>query len=274
MEYGTLTSLKKVISASMNISIQASGKPCSRAQSIACDFLLKNTLVAVSIWSLINPRNLDDFGIGNNQIVHDFPSAFVLVRTLFEGYINMYYLLVNPRSDEERDFRLFIWERHALLERQKMGKFLGSTHDKLADEKNKIQQLTKKITSSNYFKKLSKPNEKWIRKEKEWTETSVFERADIAEIDRSQYKFIYKFLSNYVHSEAYALMQISSIRSPNTASSFMKIPLQYTEMFLSLTLSVTKSIVPVAQGCIGSDKILCKIIDYSEDLKKCDFKDF
>ena len=104
----------------------------------------------------MNPKKMEDFPIVKNPPeVFDSPSVWVLVRTLFEGYMNMNYLLIDPRSNEEREFRLDRWDRHGLLERQKMACSIGSHDTKLKTDEEQIDKLTKSIRDSKYFKILS-----------------------------------------------------------------------------------------------------------------------
>jgi hypothetical protein len=69
-------------------------------------------------------------------------------------------------------------------------------------------------------------------------------------------------------------MQIHFIDSPILAEKFTrKIPLEYTEMFLCLTLNIFGQIFPKGKAIIMKDKVLMEIIDIWEELKTKDFKE-
>lgn len=274
MEFATLQSLHKTILSALKISADTAGLPCSRAQELGSDFLTKNTMLSLTIWHIINPQNIQGFPITSDSFkVYDFPSAHVLIRTLFEGYINMNYVLIDPKSDEEREFRLNLWDRHALLERQKMASSIGSQHKKVKRGERRIDVYAESIKNSQYFRTLPGDEQQSFLNMHKWTKLNTIQRADKANIHRSQSEFIYKFLSNYAHSEAFALMQIHSVFSVQMAQKLMRFPIRFTEMFLNLTLKLFAKLHPVATSIIESDQDLLEIIDLWEDLKRKDLKE-
>lgn len=274
MEFATLSSLRKVISASGQVSCRTTGLPCSRAQELASDFLLKNVMVSLTIWNIVNPDDVEEFPeISPSFKMWDSPSAYVLIRTLFEGYINMHHVLLDPESEKERRLRMDLWDRHALLERQKMGCSIGSRHDKLERERSQIKTYTKSIRESTFVQNLPEQERESLINMHKWTKLTTLDRADRAGIHRSQSEFIFKFLSNYAHCEAYSLMQIHSIQTDEQARQLMDVPIRFTEMLLSLTLRAFAAIQPLAKPIIQKDKVLEKTIDFWEELKAKDLKE-
>jgi hypothetical protein len=272
VEIACKKSLQKVISSAINISFLTTGIEVNRGQKIAYDFLTKNTMVAITIWNIIDENNV--FKINNKKKnFPDFSSALVMVRSLFEGYINMYYLLIAPETEEEKEFRLNMWDRHGLLERQRMANYIGSDDKKLEYENEKIDEYNKKIFESSYFKEMSKPDKQGYKNTNNWTRKSALDRADIANIDRSQSEFIYKFLSNYSHSESYALMQINSVVNHKTAEDLVdNLPIRFTEMFLSLTINIYSKMFSKISDYINEEKHLMNIIKQWNELKSKDLK--
>lgn len=183
-KYANPKSLRKVIESALEISIKTTGKPVNRMQKTASDFLTKNTLVSLTIWNIGNPKPMNEFpNVGQSFSVLDFPSAFVLVRTLFESYINMNYVFNDPKSDDEREFRLNLWDRHALIERQKMASFVGSKISKLGNELQQIDEYEKLIKRSRCFLALSERDQNYFLHKKKWTRLKTIERADRAGIN-------------------------------------------------------------------------------------------
>lgn len=273
MDFATLQSLHKVISSCLKISFRTTGLLCSRAQALAADFFTKNTMVSLTIRNVINPGSIKEFPmVESSSKIYDFPSACVLIRTLFEGYINMNYLLIDSVSDEERKLRLDLWDRHGLLEGQRMASPFGFQHKKLETEEKQIDAFTKSIENSYCFKTLSKSKRQSFLNMHKWTTLNTMERADKANIHRSQSELIFKFLSNYAHSESYALMQIRAVDSVKTAQKMMRVPLVFTEMFLSLTLKLFTKLQPIAKSMIEGDRQLFGIMDFWEDFKTKDFR--
>lgn len=253
--------------SSSHISVKTSGISCNRGQALASDFLTKNTLCSTSISRILNLNCTNDL-----PKIYDFTSVYVLLRSLFEGYINMYYVLIDPKTDSEKEFKLDLCDRNALYERQKMGEFIGFKHLRLLEEKESIEKYTESIKKSNYFKSL-KDNEKqsYIETEK-WTKSKWKERADKSNIHESHFEFFYKLLSNYAHSEPFALMQIHDVKSPKITKELTYLQMELTEMYLSLTLKLFSKLLPEAKVIIERDGVLLKIINFWEDFKKKDLK--
>ncbi len=274
MPFRSKQALHKVILSASKISYDTSGLRCTRAEKQASDFLTKNVMASLTLWNITNPKKTEDFPIVKDLCgLFDSPSAWVLVRTLFEGYINMNYLLIDPQSNEEREFRLDLWDRHGLLEWQRMARSIGSHDKKLEPDKKQIDELTESIRDSKYFKILSPPKQQTILCGPGWTDVKTLLRADKANIHRSQSGFLFKFCSNYAHSESFALMQIHAVRSPKEAQKRMSLPMSFVEMFMSLTLKLFGELQPVAQPVITSDQDLMRIIDFWHDLKTKELKE-
>jgi hypothetical protein len=202
-------SFETVLNHSILVSKETRRIPCTRAEQEASVFLHKNVMSAYTLFHILNPTPNSSFSaVSNGAVVFDFPTAYVIARSMFKAYVNMHYLLIDPISEKEREFRLDRWNKHAFTERQKKGTVLESTNPRLAEEPEQINQLDHRILNSPYFTKLAPNEQQSVRYSPKWTSIDVLERADKACIDRSQSEFLYKFLSNYSHSESYSLMQL------------------------------------------------------------------
>jgi len=246
---------------------------CSRAEQEASVFLQKNTLSSYTLYNIFNPPpNLIFPAMTEGSVFHDFASAHVIVRAMFEAYVNMYYLIIDPSSNEEKEFRLDIWERHALTERQKMGFSIGSTNQILIEEKQQIEERANSILTSDYYKRLPKSEQQSIKDSPKWTKINVLERADKANIHRSQSEFLYKFMSNYSHSESFSIMQLHDIEKPEDALNLCKTPIRYGEMFLALTLNIFSTLNSKFKESVFKNKDVEKLINFWEETKQRDIK--
>lgn len=267
-------SLKKIISSAIKISCKTYGVPCTRAQELAADFLTKNTMASLTIWNIINPKDISDFKVNNSSFkMYDLPSLYVLIRTLFEGYLNMNYILIDPESEEERELRLNLWDRHALYERKKMANFIGTQNEKLKLELDKIEEYTNRIKNSPYVNKKLKNEKQSLIERHNWCKLKKVQLAEKANIHKSQAEFMYKFLSNYVHSDSYSLMQINSYDSVDVIKSFFQLPINFTEMFMSLTIDAFSKMMPIAKEIVNKDEELVQVIALWKDLKSKDLKE-
>jgi len=266
-------SFEKVLNHSIFVSKETRRIPCTRAEQEASVFLHKNIMSAYTLFHILYPSpNASLPALSRGAVVFDFPTAYVIARAMFEAYVNMHFLLIDPVSDEEREFRLDRWDKHALTERQKMGSAMGSTNPRLAEEAEQIRELDSRITGSQYFAKLPANEQQSIRNSPRWTSTDVMERADKASIHRSQSEFLYKFLSNYSHSESYALMQLHGVDTMEEARGLCELAARFGEMFLSLTLDGFARLNAKVRELVSQNPEVVEVIKFWEENKRQDMK--
>lgn len=264
-------SFNKVLNYSIYISKETRGVSCGRAEQEASVFLHKNVLSAYTLFQIINPRPNEIFpAMANSAVLYDFPSMNVIVRAMFEAYINMYYLLIDPPTEEERNFRLDRWDKHSLTERKKIANSLGSRSSVLIEEEKQILFYENRIKNSSAYKSLSPQKRQSLDNSEKWTSFGTIERANIAGFHKTQAEFLYKFLSNYSHSESYSLMQLLSIKKIEEALALCNMPLRFGEMLLALSINCFGKLNSKAQDVIRKNNDLKILIDFWESLKQKD----
>jgi hypothetical protein len=264
-------SFNKILNYSILISKETRGIRCGRAEKEASVFLHKNVLSAYTLFQIINPRPNDIFpAMANGAVVYDSPSMNVIVRAMFEAYINMYYLLIDPPSEEERDFRLDRWEKHSLTERKKIASSLGSKSSVLIEDEKQILFYENRIKNSSTYKSLSPQERQSLDNSERWTKVDTINRAIIAGFHKTQAEFLYKFLSNYSHSESYSLMQLHSIKRIEEALALCNMPLKFGEMLLALSINCFAKLNDKALDVVVKNNELKILIDFWEELKQKD----
>ncbi len=267
-------SFKKVLRSALNVSNLTTEQSCDRGQREGSLFLLKNCLSGVTFYRILFPTPISEFPeVAPYLMINDFPTAYTIVRAMFEAYANMFYLLIEPKSEEEKEHRLDLWECHGLSETLKMGKKMKIDDSLLKEPREKYIKLKSKITSSDYFKKLPESVHQSIRDSDKWNkEKDKVALAVKSGFHISQAEFVYKFLSNYTHSESYSLTQIGAVKSAEHSEKLLNgYAKTFTEMLLALTLNAFASIYPPAKGIIQNDVELLEIIDAWEKTKKQNF---
>lgn len=264
-------SFNKMLNYSIRISKETRGMSCGRAGKEGSIFLHKNVLSAYTLFQIINPRQNDAFpAMVKGAVVYDSPSMNVIVRAMFEAYINMYYLLLDPSSDEERDFRLDRWEKHSLIERKKIADSLGSKSPVLKADEKQILFYENRIKNSAIYKSLSPQEKQSLDNSEKWTRVDTISKAILAGFHKTQAEFLYKLLSNYSHSESYSLMQLHSIKKIEEALALCNIPLRFGEMLLALSINSFAKLNSSALNIIDEYEELKILIDFWESLKQKD----
>jgi len=268
-------SYELVLNHSIYISKQTRRMKASRAEKEASVFLQKNIQSALTLYYIYNPIPNHIFpAMVNGGVIFDFASANTIARSMFEAYINMYYLLLDKITEEERNFRLDRWEKHSLTERRLIAKSLGSKNPKLVIEEEEINKFENRIYESNYFKKLPKNEQQSIRDSYKWTKLDTIEKADLAGIDRSQTEYLYKILSNYTHSESFSIMQLHSIENPLEAKELCKLSIRFGEMYLTLTLAGFASLNQEVLELIYQNEQVVELIKFWNQLKSKKLSEF
>jgi hypothetical protein len=87
----------------------------------------------------------------------DYPSLFVLTRTLIESYLTLCYIYNNDKSDEEKIFRYKLWEVSGLISRQSWGNNISEDlRKKKESEKTTIDQIIDQIIKMPEYPSLDK----------------------------------------------------------------------------------------------------------------------
>lgn len=261
-------SFDKILNYSIKISKESRGKSCGRAEKEGSVFLHKNVLSGYTLFQIINPRKNDFFtAMVKGAVVYDSPSMNVIVRAMFEAYINMHYLLIEPSTEEEREFRLDKWEKHSLTERKKIAASLGSKNAILLEDEKQILFYENRIKNSDIYKSLSPQEKQSLDNSEKWTRVDTISRAILAGFHKTQAEFLYKFLSNYSHSESYSLMQLHSIKTIEEALALCNMPLKFGEMLLALSINSFAKLNDTAKTIIDKNEELKILIDFWESLK-------
>lgn len=149
----------------------------------------------------------------------DSGSINVLGRAALESFLVFHYVFVEPRSDDEKDFRYYLWLLASYIDREKFPSRSGEGKKQLNDEKKIIDALKEKINNNSIFKQLDKEKKvKLLRKiEKgEWrlqSWSNIGLSAGLSEILAKQY---YGHLCAYAHSGCQSAQQVGNAETAET----------------------------------------------------------
>ncbi|TVL99889.1 MAG: hypothetical protein CV087_16200 [Candidatus Brocadia sp. WS118] len=143
-------------------------------------------------------------------------SINVLGRAALESFLVFHYVFIEPRSDDEKDFRYYLWLHASYLDRQK---FLTRSEDgkkQLNDEKKIIDALKEKINNNSVFKQLDEKKKKKLVEKGQWrlqSWTDIGMSAGLSEILAKQF---YSFLCIYAHSGCQSAQQVGNAETAET----------------------------------------------------------
>ena len=185
----------------------------------------------------------------------DFGSVVSLTRSLIECYLVFFYLCIENCAPEEWDARWKLMNLHDHMSRSKMFKAMGE--DIESDEiSNKIKnEVISALKNNSWFKMFSEKQQAHFLK----GNTAFFKsQDDIVEAsggDISDFRFMYRFLSNNTHSFPMGFYRMADNDRGRGVES--KIEIQYTGMCLHWAgeyLSKAKSeFIELFENSVASD---------------------
>jgi hypothetical protein len=237
---------------------------------LAYGVLTKCLICSETLSNIIFPNPKLIVGLSIRPIIlYDLPSAYVLIRSMFESYVNLYYVLVANETAEEKEFKFLLWQRHSRQERKRMAEYINKNSPILKKEEKEIELLNKRILLNNYYTNLPKKKQQFYSENNNWTNLNITNRAIKCGISKSNISFIYKFLPSYAHSESFSSTQFNSIKSPNQAKKLIEgFPLMFAEAFLCMICDLNKPYFQRAQEIIDNEPYLNQLVTFWKDYLK------
>lgn len=203
-------------------------------------------------------------GVSLRKIVPDFTSehelwdigsACAIARCLIEAYDALAYISFDDVSDNERDFRIALWELNEVQHRLTMLdrlKATGSDVDAMRADEVKRRQM---VIGHSFFNALSEEVRGKINPKKAMAfyQTQSVRNA-INGVDHDYYVSIEMFLSQYVHTLPMALSQLKQARSRDSGSlELLATSLTDASVFLAKAIDGMASIWPDISEAISGE---------------------
>lgn len=232
------------------------GRPSNNRLEHAISIFTAQSLKAYTIWAICNPLPRNEI-LENNGIIHDFPSGYVLSRSMYETILVSRFPLLDEEFVNSRNAIVLVAILHGYREQNLLLTNMQSKNPKFEEIKAGLKQLKEDILkhpeyislpqyARDYTNRDDIPNQKWfprklptIKLGAESEKISVMEELALrAGFHASQHLNYYKYFSNYVHSEPFALNQIGAVRSPEQSKELTNNLYSYAENFLSVSLDI------------------------------------
>lgn len=138
----------------------------------------------------------------------DPSSVAVLARSVLETYLTFFYLCTEPVEEDERTFRLAVWEHHDLKSRQKGRRNANPSDSELPEFDRLVGGAFAKVSAFQAFRDLPTALHKNIRSGRDALLLTNQEIAQRAGIHPTRYRDDYIHMSSFAHSGPLALAQI------------------------------------------------------------------
>lgn len=198
----------------------------------------------------------------------DLSSCAALARCIIESFDALAYIAIHDMDLVEREFRFLLWRAHDYSRRIKISQTLNYTEDFCSIWKPKLDGAKADLEASAGMLRLEENLQKRILKELPEYHLTQKERNAASKIDHNFYTNALMFLSQHVHTQSFAIHQLSGF-IPNTEEGFRQIgiPLTHTIVFMAKSISgmiYTFKISPLSFS--ESERV---IISMYEDISRC-----
>jgi hypothetical protein len=196
-----------ILKTALQVSLASGGIKTSTRYIRSTQIFTRMVVIAYSFFRLMP----------SNTITHDYeehwdwPSVASVARNFLEAYLHFFYIGVDKISDEEVDFRLkAMWfhlnsEKYRLYKSGPSDKDLSGFEENLPKEKNKLKQhpFFENIDTDHQRRALSGKSATYMTK-KQLMARLPFRSDELC--------WMYRHLSNEVHSTAFAFNSLSNKR--------------------------------------------------------------
>lgn len=173
----------------------------------------------------------------NGKKVWDLASICSLSRSLIETYNVFHYLIIEDIDPNELEFRRILWELHSECERLEMLKLIKSKAPEITKIIEDIAQYKSKLINNKFFKGLEHKTQKKFRNGKSGIFKTNSQISENAGINPDYYKAVNKYLSNFVHTYPFAIIQLSLFRAGDKESlERIKTVIDYCKHYLCLAI--------------------------------------
>ncbi len=164
----------------------------------------------------------------------DVPSISAIARCVIDAHDAFVYIAATGVAQEEREFRVLLWEAHDKTRRAKMLTAIGSISPEAKRICTEAEELVQTVVAHPVFAMLRKDLQKKTRAgDPPAFHMSQRELCEYANVNYDYYTAITVQLSNHVHTYPFSIKQLFNFRAGNLDSlRLMALPLQYVIPFL------------------------------------------
>jgi hypothetical protein len=174
----------------------------------------------------------------------DVSSTFCICRALVEAFDALAYVAIEAVSDEERDFRVLLWQLHAEDRKLQALKLIHSKRVEVSSFESNVKELRETLAKHPFIEQLDKPTRsELLGKKLQPFHIRTPERNRRNHVNHEYYTASYILLSAHTHTYPMALQQLAAFQAGDPESlRLIALPTQYAIGFISKALLGVTSI--------------------------------
>ena len=204
-----LRDLENYLDFAIDVSDRTSGKKDISWRLVRAHQLYIRLTVACLSFIRLLPKNRY---LKTNFDFWDFPSVANIARNFIETYHVFYYIGLDKVAKEEVELRLLIFNYHLNNEKYKLYKESGILSEDLREFEINLPKTKEMIRNHKAFSKIEKNKARRILKGIEFMCITHKEISDKIEFNTKEFRPMYRFLSNQIHSTPFSFFSQSNER--------------------------------------------------------------
>lgn len=251
------TDLKRAVEYAILISNGMHGTQTDTTGVLMSDLLGRSITAGLTLELLLRPPQWTGYkGMPPNFSIWDYSSLCVIARGILETYLTLFYF-GEQVSPVEREFRKLWWDWHHAHKRSIMATKAKINPAKRKGFEDTETQFRQKVLGHQGFQVLlGKKLQTDFLAVQEIQEALIHKKADIAGragMNANQYAYLYRMLSQHVHSQPFA---VSSLRVAKAADEddidHLGFVAQYSTAFLVCSASTFIHTFPAARQFVDA----------------------
>lgn len=167
----------------------------------------------------------------------DYASLAVLARSLLEVRLAFYYLCIQECPPAEWECRWNLLNLHDCTTRIDMFKEMQSHAEELSELEQTAKNLCTQLEANEFFKNLQPKKKRHFLRGKNAYLIPLQEIAESCGVEKTTFRWLYKFLSNHVHGYPMSYYRIGQGVQERGRGVHSPIEEFYCRMLLSLVIS-------------------------------------
>lgn len=193
----------------------------------------------------------------------DFVSMDVLTRASFEAFLTFHYVFYSPKTEEEADYRYWMYKAAGVLERHDFPTVIEEFEQTRAEDKEELAQLREKLKSNAVFQSLTEAQRtrffegrelnlwRWdpdIKKVLSWREIAI--HAKLSEVLASH---VYRLLAGRAHSSFLSVLQSVETRKSESKEEDIIVTTSIINTVIANMIREYCGLFPKAQEALSKD---------------------
>ena len=259
----------------IELSKSLSGKTAPDRLIYSAGVFTKQVLVAYTLWGITHPSPHPELkALSQDATLQDFPSAFVLLRSMYECVLNSNYILLGSEFQSARHVVIEVARLHAMREQAYLLRSMKSKRPEATMILDDLPVRRKSIEEHSEFKYLPESVRNYVRaddlQKSNWHKKNNESLAVLAGFHETMHAQYYKYFSNYTHSDPLSVQQVDAVRSPLDSENMISSAFDYASSFLGKSLRIHREVSESDGMRFAISQEASDIIDSWDDISKHD----